>query len=279
MVFCNYCGAQESMPFTCKLCEAKYCSRHRLPEAHECPFIGQINNPEYRRQKAVESQRATISAQDVYRRSEMQYKKDRVEEIIKEHPQFLTYGSERVDILIGLGLIVLSATFMLFITQVINIIGVIIYGFMIGPAFILHELGHKYSAQYYGKPARFTLTKQGVRFTLILTLLPWIAGGPGPVTIFDQMDQRQSGIVSVCGPAVNIGLGFLYYILYLIFLPFLGVFAELFFFGMFINAGLGVFNMLPVSILDGKKVFAWSKPIWIATMLVLVSQIILAFSL
>ncbi len=36
MAECSYCGASESLPFTCKFCGGKFCSEHRLPENHEC---------------------------------------------------------------------------------------------------------------------------------------------------------------------------------------------------------------------------------------------------
>lgn len=36
MAKCSYCGASESMPFTCKFCGGKFCAEHRLPENHEC---------------------------------------------------------------------------------------------------------------------------------------------------------------------------------------------------------------------------------------------------
>lgn len=36
MANCSTCGDQTSMPFTCKFCEQSFCSRHRLPENHDC---------------------------------------------------------------------------------------------------------------------------------------------------------------------------------------------------------------------------------------------------
>jgi len=36
---CSYCGASESMPFTCKFCGGKFCAEHRLPENHACPGL------------------------------------------------------------------------------------------------------------------------------------------------------------------------------------------------------------------------------------------------
>ncbi|WP_456473931.1 AN1-type zinc finger domain-containing protein [Candidatus Pyrohabitans sp.] len=39
MAKCSYCGASESMPFTCKFCGSRFCAEHRLPESHECPGL------------------------------------------------------------------------------------------------------------------------------------------------------------------------------------------------------------------------------------------------
>lgn len=36
MAECSECGEQTSMPFTCKFCEERFCSQHRLPESHDC---------------------------------------------------------------------------------------------------------------------------------------------------------------------------------------------------------------------------------------------------
>jgi len=34
-----------------------------------------------------------------------------------------------------------------------------------------------------------------------------------------------------------------------------------------VNAWLAIFNLLPLSVLDGAKVWYWSKPAWLAAML------------
>lgn len=37
--FCEFCGEELSyLPFKCKYCAGTYCSKHRLPENHECSF-------------------------------------------------------------------------------------------------------------------------------------------------------------------------------------------------------------------------------------------------
>ena len=39
MPYCEFCGEQIGyLPFTCKYCGGTYCTKHRLPENHECTF-------------------------------------------------------------------------------------------------------------------------------------------------------------------------------------------------------------------------------------------------
>ena len=43
MAKCSKCGKQE-MTFTCRYCEKKFCSEHRLPENHDCDSIDEVKN-------------------------------------------------------------------------------------------------------------------------------------------------------------------------------------------------------------------------------------------
>ena len=36
---CSYCGAQTVTPYRCSGCGSYFCSRHRLPEQHDCVAI------------------------------------------------------------------------------------------------------------------------------------------------------------------------------------------------------------------------------------------------
>ncbi len=36
---CGMCGDQVTMPFKCKFCKGLYCSKHRMPEDHECDGV------------------------------------------------------------------------------------------------------------------------------------------------------------------------------------------------------------------------------------------------
>ena len=36
---CNLCGSEEAIPFQCRYCEGAFCSIHRLPPNHNCIFL------------------------------------------------------------------------------------------------------------------------------------------------------------------------------------------------------------------------------------------------
>ena len=36
MAGCSKCGKVETLPFTCKFCGNEFCTKHRLPEDHDC---------------------------------------------------------------------------------------------------------------------------------------------------------------------------------------------------------------------------------------------------
>ncbi|MFB6071883.1 MAG: rhomboid family intramembrane serine protease [Halobacterium sp.] len=46
MATCDRCGEQESMPYQCRLCGGTYCSKHRLPENHDCPGLDEWGDPD-----------------------------------------------------------------------------------------------------------------------------------------------------------------------------------------------------------------------------------------
>ncbi len=74
------------------------------------------------------------------------------------------------------------------------------------------------------------------------------------------MDPEEDNmIISAAGPGINLAfaIGFLV-MLFLVQPGFLSTVAG---YGLLLNLGLGSFNMLPVSLLDGAKIFRKSIPI------------------
>ena len=132
----------------------------------------------------------------------------------------------------------------------------------VGISFLLHELAHKVVAQRYNMWAEFRMSASMLMFAVgIAYLSGWLFAAPGAVQIYgNYATKEQIGRISAAGPLMNI-------VLALAFMPLIGMngslagvgIGEIGSFGVLINLWLAFFNMLPLSVLDGRKVFAWSK--------------------
>lgn len=140
---------------------------------------------------------------------------------------------------------------------------VIVYLITVGLGFLLHELGHKLVAQYYGFVSEFRADFMMMLVAIIISWFGFLFLAPGAVMVLGRPSIKQNGIISVAGPVVNLVLAVIFILLQLIIQPvatsFWGVVFSL---GIWVNAFLGVFNMLPIWVLDGKKVWAWNKMIY-----------------
>lgn len=45
MAECEACGEYENLPYLCRRCGQSFCAEHRLPENHDCPGLGDWNDP------------------------------------------------------------------------------------------------------------------------------------------------------------------------------------------------------------------------------------------
>ena len=139
---------------------------------------------------------------------------------------------------------------------------IVIYKFMlslltVGVSFILHELAHKVVAQRYNMWAEFRMSSSMLMFAVGLAyMMGALIAAPGAVQIYGNYATReQIGRIGAAGPLMNV-------LLALAFTPLVGMggfLGEVGSFGVLINLWLAAFNMLPISVLDGKKVLAWSK--------------------
>ena len=152
----------------------------------------------------------------------------------------------------------------------------------VGIGFILHEMAHKFTATKYGYEAEFKKDNVMILMALVLAALVQIVfAAPGATVVRGgRMSVEQEGKISAAGPFINL----------LLCIPFgLMVFATLFvigfnktiweigLMGLQINAMIAAFNLLPISILDGKKVLRWSPVIFIV--MIAISFVILFASL
>lgn len=138
--------------------------------------------------------------------------------------------------------------------------------FTVGIAFLLHEMAHKVIAQRYGCWAEFRMSPPMLMFAILFAYVAGIVfAAPGAVMIFGpHITREQNGKIAVAGPVMNLLLAPL-------FLPLLtgtGLIQEMGAYGFVINVFIAAFNMLPIGVLDGKKVLHWSKKAYLLALLV-----------
>jgi len=158
----------------------------------------------------------------------------------------------------------------------------------VGVAFILHEMAHKFTAIKFGFWAEF---RKDNNMLLIMGALAALVGmifaAPGATVIYDTtgrgISREQNGKISIAGPLINLLLCIPFVIIFLIGGGFSAavsgnLFAKLGLAGIQINAIIAAFNLLPVSILDGRKVWAWNKVVFVVTVIVAFGALLASFS-
>ena len=150
--------------------------------------------------------------------------------------------------------------------------------------FLLHELSHRYVAKKYSCHAEYRIWKQGLILAFALAFVSngsFVFAAPGAVMIYPIADlwghskevtRKKMGHISIAGPAMNIALAGVF---------FAGTFfssgmiAGVLGLGARINVWLALFNLLPVPPLDGQKIFAWSKKIWLVSFATVIALFVL----
>jgi len=149
------------------------------------------------------------------------------------------------------------------------LIGIIVLSSFVAviTAFLLHELAHKAVAQRYGCFAEFRAYPMGLFLGIVTAALGFLFAAPGAVMISGPVNARQHVRISAAGPGTNLviataflgvalAIGSTTILLSDLVSSIVGSIA-------FVNLFLGGFNLVPFPPLDGAKIFAFDKPVWV----------------
>ncbi|MHA1715291.1 MAG: AN1-type zinc finger domain-containing protein [Promethearchaeota archaeon] len=149
-------------------------------------------------------------------------------------------------------------------------------------AFIGHELAHKFASIKQGYWSEFRLTPFFTIISAASIFLPFKFALPGAVMIPPQAQAKKTmGKIALAGPMYNLVFGIALLACLFIFgkssfltgLGLLNGFQTPIVIGVFLNFFLGLFNLVPIAILDGRKIIKWSKGIWMVSILIMLIAI------
>jgi len=130
----------------------------------------------------------------------------------------------------------------------------------VGLGFIAHEMAHKIVAQRYGCFAEFRAWDQMLILAVVMSFFGFIFVAPGAVMISGPVGRRRNGAISAAGAIANLIVAALFGIM--AFTGVSGIALSIARYGFMINTWLALFNMIPFAMFDGKKILAWSKPVY-----------------
>jgi len=158
----------------------------------------------------------------------------------------------------------------------------------VGIGFILHEMAHKFTAMKFGYYAEFRKDNMMLLVAIALAALVGVVfAAPGATVIYNNsidgrgISRQENGKISAAGPIVNL----------ILCIPFAGLliyggagaglagnlFSTIGMIGFQVNAMIAAFNMLPVSVLDGRKVFAWNKVVFVVLIIAAFGALVVSF--
>ncbi len=128
-----------------------------------------------------------------------------------------------------------------------------------GLTFVVHELSHKFTAEHYELDAHYKSNDWMLVLGLMISFSGFLFFAPGAVMIDGYyMTRRQYGITAAAGPISNL-------VIATIFLPLYWLFPWVLFiqYAFTMNAWIGLYNMIPVGMFDGAKVYKWSPGVYL----------------
>jgi len=139
-----------------------------------------------------------------------------------------------------------------------------------------HELAHKFVARHYGYWAEFRRSDIMLGIGIFMAFIgAGVIAAPGAVMIRGNVTTENNGKISAAGPGTNALVGYACLPLAILLGPDTPV-GYIAYIAVVVSAFLGLFNMLPIWIFDGRKVWRWSKPAYIGLAAALVVLLLLA---
>jgi len=242
IIECYVCGKSESIPFRCNYCKEYFCNNHRNPINHSCPFVNMYKNKRQDMLHGNQNYRSRLSFLQLISR-------------------IIRIKSSKTELL-----------HLTIATLLVTAVGLSLNGYrhfswqflaIFISAFLVHELAHKFLAQYYGSWAEFRAQMSGLLITAIsaLPIMPFKFIAPGAVMV-GLSDGKKFGRVALIGPVTNLVMGFSFLLLSL----FYNSYSPYFTIGASFNGWIAMFNLIPLGVLDGQKIFDWNKLVWGITM-------------
>ncbi len=143
----------------------------------------------------------------------------------------------------------------------------------VGIGFILHEMAHKFVAIRYGFWAEFR--KDPVMLVIAVAMAALVGvvfAAPGATIIYDStgrgITREQNGWISASGPITNLLLCIPFAVMLIVggstnSLSSGSIITLAGMVGLQVNSMIAAFNMLPISVLDGRKVLAWNIVVFV----------------
>ncbi|MEN6442298.1 MAG: peptidase M50 [Methanoregula sp.] len=158
----------------------------------------------------------------------------------------------------------------------------------VGIGFILHEMAHKFTAIKFGYWAEFRKDNMMLLVAVALaSLVGVVFAAPGATVIYNNptdgrgISREENGKISAAGPITNLLLCIPFAGLFFYGVTFGGSGANLItlvgMIGLQVNAMIAAFNMLPVSVLDGRKVLSWNVPVFVTLIVAAFGVLIASF--
>ena len=256
---CQYCSKNIDLPFRCSFCGMYFCGEHRMPENHNCPELWQamVRQPILKEKSPQQSGEARPPRTVRQPSFQYRFKVQRVGWMSSTEMVHLAAGA-LIVMAVGLswGSSGLDWVFRIFSDPVNTFVSAALFTFI----FLSHELAHKAVAKQFGLWAEFRISALGAAFTLMtipLNLIKIVS--PGAVNIAGAANKKIIGITALAGPLTSIGLaGVLFGSYFLV--P--GSSGILLIRSASLAIWIAVFNLIPLGILDGAKVFWWNKAAW-----------------